>query len=122
MAKFIVEIQFKGVRQCAFSADVDALEKKSAESIALSKARGCGYKESVKKFVVRRAALNEYQVEVEVYKGTQTIRVYPNINANTEKEAKAKAKKYANSIGYYGTMSFRVFGGNPVQDHSSLVF
>lgn len=54
MATFSVEIQFKGSKTPVFSAEIEALESKTAESMALLRARKFGYSESVKKFVVRR--------------------------------------------------------------------
>lgn len=66
--------------------------------------------------------IHDYQVEIQVNKGKQAIRLFPRLQANTEREAKIKAKRYANSLGYYGSMSLRAFDGGPVQDDSELIF
>jgi hypothetical protein len=65
---------------------------------------------------------HDYQVEIHVNKGKQGICLFPRLQATTEQEAKIKAKRYANGLNYYGSMSFRVFDGGPAQDNSELIF
>lgn len=66
--------------------------------------------------------MNDYQVEIQVNKGKQGICLFPRLQAANEQEAKIKAKRFANSIGYWGTFKYRVFDGGPVSDNSELVF
>lgn len=65
---------------------------------------------------------HDYQVEIQVNKGKQAICLFPRLQADSERDARIQAKRYANGLGYYGTLAYRVFDGGPAQDDSDLVF
>lgn len=67
-------------------------------------------------------AMNDYLVEVQVNKGKQAVRLYPRQQAYSEVEAKVKGKRFANSLGYHGTMTYHLFDGGPVVEDSEFVF
>lgn len=66
--------------------------------------------------------MNDYQVQIDVNKGSQAIRLFPRLQAESEREARIKAKRYANARGHYGSLKYRVFDGGPARDDSELVF
>ena len=66
--------------------------------------------------------MNDYQVEIQVKKGKQAVCLFTRVYADSEAEAKIKGKRFANSLGYFGTMTYRVFDGGPVVEDSEFVF
>lgn len=66
--------------------------------------------------------MNDYQVEIQVNRGKQGICLFPRLQADNEQEAKIKAKRFANGLGYFGRITYKVFDGGPVRDDSELVF
>jgi hypothetical protein len=68
------------------------------------------------------AAMNVYQVEIQVNKGTQAVCLFTRVHADSAVEAKIRGKRFANSLGYFGTMTYRVFDGEPVVEDSEFVF
>ena len=66
--------------------------------------------------------MNDYQVEIQVKKGKQAVCLFTRVYADSEAEAKVKGKRFANSLGYFGTMTYHVFDGGPIGDNSEFVF